>query len=178
MKRFLAILLAMLLVVMNAALAEEAQEVQQEQTQEEAWYELDEGLSVLTVRLAANATTGYEWSYEFSDPEALEMITMEYAADETGETMTGVGGQWVASFRSILKGSGEAALTLTYARPGSEEIAEQRVINLSIGEGGQLEVVSAEIVLPEETATEDVAEETTEEAVEEAADDTTTEAAE
>jgi len=39
-----------------------------------AWYELSADETVLTVRLPANSTTGYEWNFEISDPEILELV--------------------------------------------------------------------------------------------------------
>ncbi len=118
----------------------------EEQPAEEAWYELDEESRVLTVRLPANPTTGYEWNFNISDPAALELLTMEYTGDEADAQMVGVGGQWVASFYSTLEGTGEVDLTLTYQRAGEEAAGEQRLIKIAIGENNQLQVLAAEVV--------------------------------
>ena len=118
----------------------------EEQPAEEAWYELDEESRVLTVRLPANPTTGYEWNVNISDPAALELLTMEYTGDEADAQMVGVGGQWVASFYSTLEGTGEVDLTLTYQRAGEEAAGEQRLIKIAIGENNQLQVLAAEVV--------------------------------
>ena len=101
---------------------------------------------MLTVRLPANPTTGYEWNFDISDPAALELLTMEYTGDEADEQMVGVGGQWVASFYSTLEGTGEVDLTLTYQRAGEEAAGEQRLIKIAIGENNQLQVLAAEVV--------------------------------
>ena len=70
---------------------------------------------------------------------------MEYTGDEADEQMVGVGGQWVASFYSTLEGTGEVDLTLTYQRAGEGNIAEQRLIQVSIGENNLLQVLAAEV---------------------------------
>ncbi len=49
------------------------------------WYELDEEETVLTITLPANATTGYEWDFVISDPEAFELLTQEYVPDGNDE---------------------------------------------------------------------------------------------
>lgn len=141
MKKFIALLALVALVL--AAIPAYARE---EQPAEEAWYELDEESRVLTVRLPANPTTGYEWNFDISDPAALELLTMEYTGDEADAQMVGVGGQWVASFYSTLEGTGEVDLTLTYQRAGEEAAGEQRLIKIAIGENNQLQVLSAEVV--------------------------------
>ena len=76
------------------------------------WMEVEEG-KILTVRLPANPTTGYEWTFSISDPEVLELITSEYTPDAGSENLDGAGGTWTASFRGTA--SGLATLTLTYA---------------------------------------------------------------
>lgn len=140
MKKFIALLALVALIL--AAIPAYARE---EQPAEEAWYELDEESRVLTVRLPANPTTGYEWSFDISDPAALELLAMEYTGDQADEQMVGAGGQWVASFYSTLEGTGEADLTLTYQRAGGGDIAQQRLIQVSIGENNHLQVLAAEV---------------------------------
>ena len=76
MKKLLAMLLAAVLLC-GAAFAEG--EI------DDSWYELSEDECVLTVRLDANPTTGYEWSYAFSDDTALELLTDEYVEDAHAE---------------------------------------------------------------------------------------------
>jgi len=90
-------------------------------------YELDEDQCVLTVRLPANATTGYQWDFEISNPELLELIASEYVADEAAQGMVGAGGTWAASFKSAGTAEGmggRVALTLRYARPFEPETVE------------------------------------------------------
>lgn len=140
MKKPLSMILALLLALAfgAAAYAEEAA----------PWYELDEADEVLTVRLPANPTTGYEWTFEISDSEALELVTQEYVQDEAGQEMVGVGGTWVASFHGTFAKAGHVDLTLKYKRSFEQEAAETRLVKLWVMENNQLEVVSAEVVDP------------------------------
>jgi predicted secreted protein len=116
---------------------------------EPAWYALDEEASVLTITLPANETTGYAWTYTISEPEALELATQEYVADETDKD--GAGGTWVTSFIGTFKKFGNVDLTLNYQRSGDKEAAETRLVKLFISENNQIEVVSADITAPAAT---------------------------
>ena len=105
MKRILTILLAAALMLCTAAFAEG--------NPNDSWYELSEDECVLTVRLDANATTGYEWTYSFSDDKALELLTEEYVEYEHPEGEVGVGGYWAASFMGTFETAGNVDLTVT-----------------------------------------------------------------
>ncbi len=139
MKRILTILLAAALMLCTAAFAEG--------NPNDSWYELSEDECVLTVRLDANATTGYEWTYSFSDDKALELLTEEYVEDEHPEGEVGVGGYWAASFMGTFETAGNVDLTLTYARSFEpEQPARQIVMHLFINEANLIQVISTEEV--------------------------------
>lgn len=79
MKKLFAMLLALAMALACASgVAETAAEP-------ETWYSLNESEEIVTVRLPANATTGYEWTYEISDPAKLEVVSAEYIPDENRE---------------------------------------------------------------------------------------------
>ena len=93
MKKMLILLLAMLCLA-SVALAETASPV---------------------LTLAGNPTTGYAWQAAV-DREDVLSVALEYRAEETG--MIGGGGQYAVWFTGLMPG--EAAITLTYARPWEE----------------------------------------------------------
>lgn len=68
----------------------------------------------LTVELESNPTTGYEWACEI-DGSAVVAESDEYvAASQGGEAKEGEGGTHTFVFKA--DGSGEATITLKYAR--------------------------------------------------------------
>lgn len=75
----------------------------------------------LYVLLPANASTGYEWTYEIGDPTALECATEEYILPE--DAFPGAPGFYVATFRA-LRPDAETFLNLDYARAWEGEAAE------------------------------------------------------
>lgn len=48
-----------------------------------AWYEISE--DIVIIELPADNTGGYEWDYEISDPEMLEVLSVEYTVREAPE---------------------------------------------------------------------------------------------
>lgn len=102
MKRLICVSLFLMLLT-GAAFASQAYEC--EMTENE----------VLTVRLDANATTGYEWDYKISDESLIDMITNEYTVDD--ETLDGTGGQFVVSFKAIDGATGDATIVFNYSTP-------------------------------------------------------------
>lgn len=48
-----------------------------------AWYEISE--DIVTIELPADNAGGYEWDYEISNPELLEMLSVEYTVREAPE---------------------------------------------------------------------------------------------
>lgn len=109
---------------------------------EPSWYELSANDTVLTVRLDANPSTGYYWDFKISKPEILEFLTMEYVQDEAPAGMVGVGGTWVASFKSTFVQTGNTSLTLNYIAPDGKTIAETHTLNLKTALNYQISVVS------------------------------------
>lgn len=71
--------------------------------------------NVLTIRMNANPSTGYEWEVEWPNPAALDFLTGEFIADDADEETVGAGGCYVASFL-LTEGAGEGVLVLNYAR--------------------------------------------------------------
>lgn len=103
-------------------------------------YEI-EGDTVLTVRLQANATTGYAWTFENSDETILACEKEEYVPDENQEGLAGVGGTYVAVFAPTMRDAGKVTLTFRYAREWeTEEPAETYIFDLWINEAGLLTV--------------------------------------
>jgi len=92
------------------------------------------------VRLPANTADGYEWNFEISDPDAFELVTMEYAENGAGEDSA-----WAASFRSTSARGGSVDLTLTYKRGGSDEVVEARKIKVYL-ENEKLDVIYAKVI--------------------------------
>ena len=91
------------------------------------WYSVDDD-TLLTVRLKANATTGYFWTCSMTKEGIIEMVSEEYIEDEHDEGMAGVGGQYVASFKAAVPSDGSAlpdspvSLVFTYARSSGEPL--------------------------------------------------------
>ena len=114
----------------------------------EAWYELQNDDTILTVRLPSNPSTGYDWSYEISNDQAIELLTQEYVQDEAAPDAVGVGGTWVASFANFGSAFGEVTISFRYARSWVDnEPAEVRTLQLHIG--SQIEVISADPAISE-----------------------------
>lgn len=116
----------------------------------EAWYELQNDDTILTVRLPSNPSTGYDWSYEISNGQAIELLTQEYVQDEAAPDAVGVGGTWVASFANFGSAFGEVTISFRYARSWEDnEPAEVRTLHLHIVENSQIEVISADPAVSE-----------------------------
>ena len=96
------------------------------------WYEIEPDAGVLTVRLSANATTGYEWTFTSTDESAVELITSEYIADEAAADQVGVGGTYVASFRGLTAGT--AHLTLYYGSADDAAPVDTRTLEIAVAE--------------------------------------------
>lgn len=99
--------------------------------------ELSENGEVLTVRLEANATTGYSWSYKIWDEGSLELLTNEYIEAPHAEGMVGTGGAWIASFRLTSERDGKNYINFYYSR-GEMEIPDY-VVDLYF-DGGRLRI--------------------------------------
>ncbi len=109
-------------------------------------FHLDESCTVLSVSLPANATTGYSWSYAFSDEDILTCIKEEYIPAEA-EGMVGTGGTFEAQFKGTFKKADRVTLTLNYARPWENTLPiESYEIRLFVNEANLLEMIASEPV--------------------------------
>ncbi len=102
------------------------------ETYADTWVEMSEDARVLTVRLDANATTGYSWTYEIDNPAVLELVTAEYVPYENEEGLLGVGGEWVASFHGLTAGT--ANLTLYYGSADDAAPVDTRTLEIAVAE--------------------------------------------
>lgn len=62
------------------------------------------------IKLAGNATTGFQWSSEF-DAAYLKQVKSEYVQDQSKPGMVGVGGNQVFTFQALKAGSTEVKCT-------------------------------------------------------------------
>lgn len=106
MKKIAMILLALmtLMTAMTAAYAEQS-----------PWYELSFDDTVLTVRLP-----GENWLWEATDPDVIELITME------------TNGDFIASFRSIAGTENNTGLFLVKTDDPAQECEAVRIIDLDV----------------------------------------------
>jgi inhibitor of cysteine peptidase len=84
------------------------------------------------IALGSNPSTGYSWQASY-DETALELVggEPEYEADETDEAVVGAGGTEL--FRFLTLKTGEAEITMTYARPWEGgDVAETQVFTVNI----------------------------------------------
>ena len=79
----------------------------------------------MTVALDANATTGYEWASSI-EGEAVKAVGDEYKAETSSDGKAGAGG--VHTFTYQAEGSGEATITLKYARSWEASDADKTVV--------------------------------------------------
>lgn len=79
----------------------------------------------MIVVLDANATTGYEWKSSI-EGAAVKAAGDEYEADATSDGKAGAGG--VHTFTYQAEGSGEAIVTLTYARSWESSQDDRAII--------------------------------------------------
>jgi inhibitor of cysteine peptidase len=83
------------------------------------------------ISVAGNATTGYSWSLTKLEGTALEQAgSVEYTPDRARAGMVGTGGTSVARFRAVK--SGQATITLGYARPWETGVAPAKSFTVTI----------------------------------------------
>lgn len=88
----------------------------------------------LEVKLDANPTTGYEWTFQI-DGSAVQPDGDEFVpASDGAQPKTGVGG--VREFNFKADGSGEATLTFTYARSWEASDSDKSVVLHATVENG------------------------------------------
>lgn len=144
MKKIIVLIVAGLLFFTSGYMASEEQETMA------VWYEITRdhmGKDILTVRLDCNPTTGYDWTFEISEPALLELLSQEYVTDESDEPICGSGGTWAASFRNFSDEAGNVELILRYARPWEKNALEERMLRMTISEDGQI-IILEETVNP------------------------------
>lgn len=94
----------------------------------------------VTVSLAANPTTGYEWTYFFDETAPLEAVSAEYIADASDEPIAGAGGTYTAVFKGT--GEGSAVVMFSYSRSWEdEEPADVYALVLDIAADGTVTIV-------------------------------------
>ena len=104
-----------------------------EHASEEAWFELSGDECVVTLRLPVVDDSG--WAFEISNPETIELLTMETIGDEPGEDAEHR--QWVASFRATGSQFGHATIECRSASIGTYSI------DLFAVENGQIQIVDS-----------------------------------
>jgi len=83
----------------------------------------------LVVRLPANPSTGYVWSYAVAGDDVLRLETVDgESAGANG--MVGAPGEQVWSFRA--QGAGRAVLTYVYARPWEKNTLPAKIFTLKV----------------------------------------------
>lgn len=74
----------------------------------------------VTMSFAGNPTTGYDWSYAFSQDGILSEVSNQYIPDENAMELAGVGGLHTWNFEAVAPG--DITVTFTYAQPWSNEM--------------------------------------------------------
>ena len=127
---------AVLDLSVNDAQAIEIESAKYVETYADTWVEMSEDKTVLTVRLDANETTGYSWTYEIDNASVLELATEEYVPYENNEGLEGLGGEWVASFHGLTAGT--ASLTLYYGSADDAAPVDTRTLEIVVAEDATL----------------------------------------
>jgi len=142
MKKLFALMLSLMLLLTSVAMAETAPVADAPVDAPAAWYELSAEDTVLTVRLPGNNKDGMNWNFEISNPEALELITMEVIEGES-EGMAGAPTTYVASFMSTASAENTVSLILKYASEDPAEAAfATRVLELNVSAENVISVAS------------------------------------
>ncbi len=95
-------------------------------------YELSDGEDSLTIRLAANATTGYSWILALSDESMLRVEDEDYIVDESAAGLVGAGGTYVVTLRPTMEGAGMVTATFTYSQPWEELASPAATVTFDI----------------------------------------------
>ena len=134
MKRLLAAALACMLTLgaLVCACAEDT---------EEEWYTLEEGNTVLTVRLSGSSKTGLDWESEISAPEVMEQTSDERIVGRS-EGMAGTPFTRVLRFAAKSGESGAVSLIFRYVYEDGIEIARTLVLEMLVDENGVLTLKS------------------------------------
>ncbi|MDO4739811.1 MAG: protease inhibitor I42 family protein [Eubacteriales bacterium] len=135
MKKLISLLLAVMMLVVPMAFAEEVQE-------ENNWFELSNENTVLTVRLPGNTKSGLNWYYEISNPEALELITTEVIEGES-EGMAGTPTTFVASFMTTASAENTTSLLFHYTEDVAADPVASCVLELEMAVNNEINVASS-----------------------------------
>ena len=85
-----------------------------------------QGESEATVELEGNPTTGYEWTYELSNPAVIREVSYEYIGYQENDEVVGVGGVFVFSFAGLAEG--ETEITFKYSRSWEDDTPPEETI--------------------------------------------------
>lgn len=84
-----------------------------------------------TMAFAGNPTTGYDWSYTFSQEGILSEVSNQYEPGENAAELVGAGGIHSWYFEAVAPG--DVTVTFTYAQPWSNEIpAETKTFSFHV----------------------------------------------
>ena len=99
------------------------------------------GKEPVTVVLAENPTTGFQWSYTFSQEGILRETGSEYQTVEGDEGMVGGGGAHVWTFEPIAQG--DVTVRFSYSQPWDTETPPARMVSYTyrVGENKQVNLV-------------------------------------
>lgn len=131
MKKFVTVILVLVLMLASAALAEETN----------PWYEVSADDTVLTIRLPGNSKDGLSWRYEISAPEVIELLTSETTEGDS-EGMAGSPTTYTASFKAVSGQSGNVSLIFVYAAEGEEQGVKTWVLETEVDESGKISLLS------------------------------------
>ena len=86
---------------------------------------------VQALKLEANRTTGYTWSYTIRDTDIIKVVSDEYKEHEPKEEVLGVGGNRVLHIKALAEGT--TTIHLRYYREWNpEDIAEERTVRIQV----------------------------------------------
>ena len=102
-----------------------------------------------TLKLSANPTTGYEWS--FTQTPNIFDVSSEYVPDATDEEMVGVGG--IETFTLTPTKAGSTELNFYYKQPWDENSLDTRLTyQISVDKNMQITVEAMTSELPGEAS--------------------------
>lgn len=92
-----------------------------------------EGAAQYTVELDANATTGYQWSWQQWGDGYINCVDEEYVLNDAAEGMVGVGGKQMYTFAGAK--TGIVNLEFVYKRPWEvNDVADRKTLKIFVDE--------------------------------------------
>ncbi len=144
MRKFLAVLLALMLLTLSFASAEDAA-----QLPPEIWYELSGDDTILTVWLSDSADDALRWEFEISNPEALELLTQKVIGTKPEKSVVGDEPEksvspmtYAASFLGMAGTENSVSLILKYTAEDAEPPFAARVLEMTTAEDGKITILS------------------------------------